>query len=1148
MPALPFVYLTLDLDAFTLAALEQERFSTEGRITKLYLRSDVELLKQEYAVVRGMGQGAVDEWLKGLDGRFEEARNEAAKWEKWEDSGGTIQMIRHLYPGFQDSRTVIQPNVPTKLLQSAPPVASTQEKTTLPSIPPPPSLPARHERTAEEAAELKAARRAEIERRALLLDPPLTRSILQHMSAYQAAIQIVASLDDDAWERLKPRLLVQRAEAEQQEKENQLDTKVVEPPAAHRLEETLATTKEARDLIDKDWEVTQAPLRAKIVQYVDEIINDGWDRGKRVSSDNCSKFAVDALNYVRNRFYAQVAKDAAARRAAGLKPIIDPPAGPFTQKLTLENMKWIFDSKVKPITEPFRKELFFCNGNGNGCDTNAKEYGFEGVIQHYAAKHTNALSLGSIVVYWRAEWPEQPPFTHKRPAHFGSASVPPPAGYNYQHAPQPAPPPVYFGTGPYIEPPFQPPVGPQPFPPPAAFAAFPPTSYAQQPSYAPQAAPYQPYQVPSGPYPSVISEPRPLYGTPRGQDFTHGFGAYPPAHPPPGSFPPAIPPTYHGDYQAKLEDVARNAREIWNALNNVKDLPGSARVLTTIYHVAKRYRSKFHEAPSLAMFIDGLSNNKDMRPVRNVNQLVCKACNLGLGNAAVVEPDRESYSLPQLTNHFQSKHVKPMELQGATPLDWVVDMVFFADQASLCQVRSFGGSYQKSLLTEVFPEELSPQSGRSNHSSARGSTGTPQGPDQVGRRPPGQPTFPHATGDQRFAQTYNEPAQDVKPSIGRNIKHELSDDGNAHRMTLLQPSPVEDHTGQSYTSAGHQPRGEHDGQHPRKGHGKNRRGKHHSAIETARDSFEEGARRDAAEARRETENIKAMWVTERAETSRAFTERAGARNTAQDLPLPRQASALRDARPLSSEQRVSRPAGANEEADIMGALERQLQLDQSPASIGNPRVTGGFSRAEHQRPSALAEPSGESRARYVDGRNDRFHTMRNNATAREDLARHRPGPSYHDNTGQSPQAQRHEFDYNGFNGMGRHGQPLRRGDDHDYRPELPTEQYRYHEGGQPGSHPPVQTQTYEIVHVVEPGGEYFIRRPVQRDPEPMYAPEQEWLARRDTGYTAPGARYVASRESAPTNARRDVHPWDYQKSHGTKPTFFDEYDPRFPGA
>jgi len=162
---------------------------------------------------------------------------------------------------------------------------------------------------------------------------------------------------------------------------------------------------DSKDL-DREWEDIQAPLRARIGGYADEIIRDGWGGGERIQYENAPLFAAEVLIYVRKRFYAEVAKDEAAVRAAGREPESDPPNGLYTRKLILENMKWIFDTKVKLYTEPYRKELFLCNA----CEYPSKYYGFEGVIQHYAAKHTSALSVGSVVVHWKSEWPEYPSF------------------------------------------------------------------------------------------------------------------------------------------------------------------------------------------------------------------------------------------------------------------------------------------------------------------------------------------------------------------------------------------------------------------------------------------------------------------------------------------------------------------------------------------------------------------------------------------------------------------------------------------------------------------------------------------------------------------------------------------------------------------
>ncbi|KAK7757876.1 hypothetical protein SLS62_000254 [Diatrype stigma] len=241
------------------------------------------------------------------------------------------------------------------------------------------------------------------------LQPPLTANVLAHIPSFQAAVQLISPLDDNAWELLKPRLLAQKAEAERREQQEQELTAHLRS-AQERLQDhgkPEATNAETKQLIDKNWDDAQAPLRTQISSFADEIIRDGWDQGHKVNKENSSQFVADVLLYVRKRFYAEIAKNVAAASAAGQKPACDPPEGPFTQKLTLENMKWLFDVKVKLHTDYFQKELFFCNGcEGN----NNKAYGFEGVVQHYAAKHTSALSRGSVVVHWRAEWPEIPPF------------------------------------------------------------------------------------------------------------------------------------------------------------------------------------------------------------------------------------------------------------------------------------------------------------------------------------------------------------------------------------------------------------------------------------------------------------------------------------------------------------------------------------------------------------------------------------------------------------------------------------------------------------------------------------------------------------------------------------------------------------------
>ncbi|RAL66561.1 hypothetical protein DID88_006251 [Monilinia fructigena] len=331
------------------------------QLTKYYFKKHVEAIKDEFESVKAMGSATIEEWLKGLEDRA--ASNPPPRYDS-----------------------------PSQSIYSAYTPRSNQQQ--------------RHERTKEEVADLKAARRAEIERKCLSLDPPLTANVFSSYEFIPAAIQIIQPLNDGAWEVLKPRLLSQREEAEQRENDRIAQSRVVEERSEERRFQDVQIKPEYKDAIDREWDDIQAPLRARIGGYADETIRDGWNGGDKVTKESSPRFAADVLIYVRKRFYAEIAKDDAAVRATGQDPPSDPPMGPYTRKLTLENMKWVFDTKIKPHTEQYGKELFLCNS----CENNFKYYGFEGVVQHFAAKHTSSLSVGSIVVHWKSEWPEYPPF------------------------------------------------------------------------------------------------------------------------------------------------------------------------------------------------------------------------------------------------------------------------------------------------------------------------------------------------------------------------------------------------------------------------------------------------------------------------------------------------------------------------------------------------------------------------------------------------------------------------------------------------------------------------------------------------------------------------------------------------------------------
>lgn len=262
----------------------------------------------------------------------------------------------------------------------------------------------RTERTLKEVEQSKAERRREIERRCLAMNPPIRPATLPYMDAFEAATKIPRPMDDDAWAILKPRLLGQRAEAERKEQAHSaaLRNPEITLEERRRLEEEHRV---AQENVSHMWHELKVPSREKIQKYARDFIHQTWSDGGAVTRHTASKFAAEVLCHVRQRFFDVIAQE---DRMLALKGTAFPqdPDSLACRRLKLDDMKWTFEEFVKPRTEMFGKELFLCSI----CETNQKLFSFEAVIQHYAAKHTSSLSRGNATVYWKAEWPAEPPF------------------------------------------------------------------------------------------------------------------------------------------------------------------------------------------------------------------------------------------------------------------------------------------------------------------------------------------------------------------------------------------------------------------------------------------------------------------------------------------------------------------------------------------------------------------------------------------------------------------------------------------------------------------------------------------------------------------------------------------------------------------
>lgn len=82
---LPYIFLTPDLHFVP----EIQRQMPGGipshlRVAKVYYNADIKTIIDDYEDVKSFGDGAAEEWRKGLHTKGKEAMNDAARWEKWE--------------------------------------------------------------------------------------------------------------------------------------------------------------------------------------------------------------------------------------------------------------------------------------------------------------------------------------------------------------------------------------------------------------------------------------------------------------------------------------------------------------------------------------------------------------------------------------------------------------------------------------------------------------------------------------------------------------------------------------------------------------------------------------------------------------------------------------------------------------------------------------------------------------------------------------------------------------------------------------------------------------------------------------------------------------------------------------------------------
>ena len=526
-------------------------------------------------------------------------------------------------------------------------------------------------------------------------------------------------MNDYAWSVLQPRLLAQLEAAEQAEVDHVARVASLPAKSADRKHQE-GNTREVKEAMDRDWEESQRPTRDNLSAIAEDFITQNWDRGSAVTFENSPKFAADLLTYVRHTFYASRVKEGSPRlseqeQASNGQSDIKP-------SLVLDDMKWVYDNKLRPLIEQFRRDVFLCSGSD--CDRNTRFYGFEGIVQHYGARHTNSFSVGNVVVAWReAEWPEEPPF-HPDPisvkhAHHTSASG---TGFNSyysgfsragtstphmpSHLPQASPGPLQYG-GQYNG----------PFPPPqAASSATPGFAYTQlhappadsysYPSlgpagYAPQVGPNSYMQSPATMNPTVI--PAPVMLPPAGQGVADTL---------PNGIEDVTYSTSSFDKQVSI--IIRTAQDVWKQTSGIKDIPNSLRIYVLLHRIISKFHVEFNHEPNLTHINDALSNHETPRALKHAPGLSCKACQMEsrhlAGTFNAKSEERKTYTVLNLLSHFRTQHLpllqtSPSQGQLAPPMDWKEDMIELPSERFISGLIHAPGMDDEKLLViaTVFP-------------------------------------------------------------------------------------------------------------------------------------------------------------------------------------------------------------------------------------------------------------------------------------------------------------------------------------------------------------------------------------------------------------------------------------------------------------
>jgi hypothetical protein len=464
---------------------------------------------------------------------------------------------------------------------------------------------AKPSRTPDEVALLRQARKADIERRCSLLSPPINPNVLQHIEAYQAAMLIAAPMTELAWNMLEPRLLAQRESAELLEhtrEQNMAILRLASQPISREAFSNKSTTDQNRE-----YERKLQPLRTRLGEIADEYIYGQWHGGRALTWDNTPIFTANTLHHIWRSYTSEQQSSEHRIRAEDQATGQHERGSNKTNALTLDNMKWVYDTKVRALADKHRREHFLCaDCPGTG---GAKWFSFESLMQHFGAKHTSSFSKGNIVVHWQtAEWPEEPPF-HLIPAKVAKSDHWDAGSNNRTDKCSSAPGNIVLEPVHYMR----------------------PTSTSNLDIFPAQ-------RVESG---SFAADPK--QESERVDTGTSLFGT---------------------DDTAKKLKLVNELSAVWSAVHGIETDLECVLVRTVFHHAVKSFSAQYGHDPPLALVKEALSSQAALQTLRNSKGLACKVC---VANANLVGDSTTPYygrirnvklfKLLPLLEHFTQMHM-----------------------------------------------------------------------------------------------------------------------------------------------------------------------------------------------------------------------------------------------------------------------------------------------------------------------------------------------------------------------------------------------------------------------------------------------------------------------------------------------------------